>query len=539
MSTPEAVRNWPETRPSPFDGTSVDRHGCLWFDGDPGKGPRDPSATGGLASIGGGEPFRFQKVSDLPLDVVWWTNLERAEQWSFGKLKRFKDSAFFGPSLNSLTEEGEIPGENMGPIVQRWSETFARAADWLSRWAAIQTPEKAWEWGEGALADALRPRLLPPDLPERTEVEHALRQAYCEEILCEIPRAAYQDKRSVTLSLPRWYHAQRLLRETVVPVGPWQSIDEWPEASERRLDWIEKATVPLLIQVDHIFFKSNDEPNLAGTSLGAMWVGQRGRRFNAATMEPVWMTQNEVVALRKFADMEVISGYQAEEWASIPWPEGLADSEEGPLLHWAPTKGLLATAAWRALASPGRDPNNRRKGATSPRAVWLRAQDRLYTFAAATIMQTMGYPVLSYGNGQVRIMFDENGSEAHLAKVARQAGLLLPARLARAPSVPTDLQNPGEGFPRTIEDVARLDQWIKKTARDVDATTGAPLINVHLALDRLVLPWPGKNARTVMGEAATRLIKLDDQASSGLQAWWKDVLRQQARQSVDRIKRMH
>lgn len=522
-------------RPDPFNSYNANKHGCIWFEDNPeNKGPRDPNKMGGWACVGGAEPFHFEKVADLPLDIIWWTNLSKSENWSFGKLKRFKESAVFGIDLISLISENGSINDKRSATVKYWSEIFARAADWLSRWAE-KNHDTPWDWGEGSLADAMRRKLLPADETENMLIENALSKGYIENIVCEVKSQKLEGKRQIVLSLPRLKHAQKILSSRYPKKG-WSLLREndWPKSTSEKIKWVMEKKQPLLIEVDMITFK--DMPIRQGDtslSVGEMWLGKRGFKLSSQVMEPVWITETELMALAKFANFEIISAYISPGWDTIVNVEDIIDTEEGPLIQLSMTKGLLATSTWQSLASPGRDPNNRRKGVHSPRAVWMRVTDRLSCFSAALIMQSRGYDVLSYGNGQVKITFDPQGDANLLAKTTQQAGLILPTILAER--LPLNETTKFENLLETQEGVSSVDQWLKHKW-SIKKKTNESLTPLYLDIDRLILPWIGKEKTAeILKKTALRLLSLNNKETK-MDNWWEHTLKEQTTKSVERIK---
>lgn len=521
-------------RPDPFVSNVADKHGCIWFDENTiNKGPRDPNNITGWACVGGKEPFHFNSIKELPLDIIWWTNLTRAENWSFGKLKRFKESSLFGIDLISLISENGLISDKRSESVKYWSEVFARSAEWLSFWSQ-KNNYIPWDWGEGTLADALKKRILKTDKPQDLMLEMSLSKAYVEQIQCEVKQSQLQGKRQITLSLPRLKHAQRIL-DSKYPKDDWSLLkeNEWPRTTNERIKWILGKNNPMLIEVDLISFKNLALEDSNQLTVGHLWLGKRGYRLNTQIMEPVWFTEQEVLALSKFANFEIITAYISSGWEYLENIKDLYNSDDGPLIHWSVTRGLLATASWQALTSPGRDPTNRKKGLHSPRAIWLRSMDRLSCFSAALVMQASGYDVLSYGNGQVKVAFDPNGDSVKLAKTTQQAGLILPTILAERLSIPEikDTNN----ILSTMEGVANIDQWLKQKWGNKKKKNNE-LTPLFLDIDRLMIPWMEKD-RTIMilKKTALRLLSLSDKESN-IDKWWEEILKDQTFQSVQRIK---
>ena len=493
-------------------GGFAQRHGCAWFAPDV-SGRRDPTTASGWWAVSGGEAQRFVSWRDLPERTVWWTNLSRAEVWTLGRWATFKEGSLFGPDWPGLmTESGHgASDEAISAAVSAWSETFARCAEWLSDWARSHTPDQPWDWGDGCLADALAPRLgWTADTPE--EPQPILHAAYAESVDQEMPAALLQGRRKVVLAFPRLEHARRLWTERH-PVGGWKEIKEWPRSPDERLAWVRGQERPVLARLASYAWRPGQE------TAGLLWLGLRGRRFPAAEFEPLWLTGEEASLLGTFAEMTLDEGFMGEGWGHTDRPPGWSMDSDDPLVGLSWSQALLSAAAWRAAASPTRDPRRRRRSWVTARAVWWRAADRLRCHRAAAHLQQKGWAVLSYGQGQVVLLVDPSDKAPDLAEAIAQAGLLMPALVARL--APLDAR-------ASHESPSHVDRWLKQIGGAL------PLLDI----DRLVAPWAGNSpqVRAVLEPAAQRLMALGSFPSAEWGAWWKDALKQQARRSVDRLR---
>lgn len=485
------------------------KHGCAWFDVAVDSIKRDPNVCGGWYSVGGEKAQRFSSWKTLPKEIIWWTNLSKAESWSLGRWSTFKDGALFGPDWPAImTESSKSFGSDALALgLPMWSEIFSRCAEWLASWAAAHDAENPWDWGEGSLADALAPRLgLVPKKQEN--IQPVLQNAYCEIIEQEIPTKILVGRRKVMLAYPRAEHSKKLW-SVPHPKGDWHEYKDWSDDFQDRVNWLKEQRLPVLVRVDSIFWKEGHEAN------GRLWLGLRGRRFPAAQFEPVWMTGEEAKILNSYALLELGCAYLAEGWQTSSIPEGWSLGSSDSLVNLSWSQSLLSSSLWMAAASPTRDPKNRRKASFSSRAVWWRASDRIRCFLGASKLQERGFTVFSYGQGQIAILFNPDGKPEELAEAIQDAGLLMPELLARVESVGfTDFNN-----------IVHVNRWLKKVGGS------STLIDI----DRLVAPWAGKDVKLVLSAAAKRLISIESFPSPEWKEWWKDSLKKQARISVDKL----
>lgn len=164
-------------RPNPLESMSKTMHGFIWFEK---KADVAPTKWRGWASIGGNTAFPFIKLNELPLDIIWWTNLQKKELWQLGKYKRFKEDNFLGVELAGLLAETGMPNDKVSIIAQRWSEVFSMVIDYLSKWA--NKNDEQWYWGEGTAVDVMHSLISPkPELNDIT-FNRILNEAYSETI---------------------------------------------------------------------------------------------------------------------------------------------------------------------------------------------------------------------------------------------------------------------------------------------------------------------------------------------------------------------
>lgn len=507
---------------TPFAPLVEEIHGCLWLDNPSGSERMDGKKWIGWASVGGADAFRFQGIEQLPLDVVWWTNLDQGEAWSLGRWRRFKDGGLLGPDWSSLMIDVALPQAISEPEkwVPRWSECFTRIAQRLSRWAAADNKEEPWNWGEGNAVEALASRWGQWKDPSLDAMTLLFEKAYSSSLKISWPDASLKGLRQLRLTRSRWNHARSVLNHRI-PSGHWEVItDEWTEGY-RRWNWVKDQTCPLLLELEFLGWRTNIEH---AEAQGRLRLGHRGQAFNPIPVESIWVTGEEALELNIYGEWTILKGFKGQSWSSV---EGLPSWWNtsldllGPLTPWSMTYGLLSNMVWKALASPIRSPESRKKGAFSAQAVWLTAADRALCAESARVLQKNGYVVLGYGDGGVDIAFDPQGNVNHLIDALREADLRLPRALASQFKF-----KPQDDDPQGPHLEWVLDTWMKKEGPE----------SILWEIDRLVAPWPGKGVQSVLQSSAKQLDKLNIEALPRLKETWKKDLLTQARLSVDRLK---
>ena len=494
----------------------AEKHGCAWFVfGD--NSQRDPNRAGGWASIGGQPVFRFSSWKELPEDIVWWTNLSKQETWAIGKFSRFKDHNVFGVDWHGwLAEQTILSQENLTEVVCGISETFSRSAYAYSQWCQEQD-EPVWAWGEGSVPDILAARLHALG-EEEPKPQPVLAAAFQELVKQPLNSQELIGKRRLVVSLPRHLHVQNVWRARVPQSNSWSLLDYslFPGGLDQAARWLADQALPLLVKIGEPIWRPGEEVR------GAFWLGSRGRRFHGAEFEPIWMTGEEALYFSRFAQFQLLSVYVGGKWEeSLPADPLHVLNMQDPLAPYSNTWQLRASSAWKALATPTRDPKHRNKAFSNERILWMRALDRRLCFEAAYQLQEQGFEVEGFGDGQAVLLLDPKDDPVAWAKAIRKAGWCLPMGLAKA--VPLSKED-------DFNDFLARDHWIKRVGG----------MSSRWNVDRLVAPWSSSvgSVRNVMVKAAQDLMHLDTKEVPHWAVAWENLLKAQARLSVNRLKAM-
>lgn len=497
------------------------KHGCAWFVWGSESTVRQPEKTGGWASIGGDPAFYFSSPDELSKDVIWWTNLSKPEAWSLGRWSHIKHSGFLGPQWLTLISEWGFPAElDMLKIsCAAWAEVLARLGNLLSRWNAryVDKTKKdntvSWEWGDGDFSDALAERLnLNTD---RSQSHPVLETAFCDVIENELPVSSLVGKRKVTMSLPRVEHARKILG-TRYPVGDFTEVPlaEWSADIERRWDWLNKQTLPVLVRFEDIQYRVGMERK------AQLWWGLRGRRFAGSMMEPVWLTAEEALEMHEHTETYPTAALRAKGWTRMNDIEEWPNVPSNFAYNNSIVAGLMQEALWRAAATPVRTPTKRIKSGVSPRAIWWRSADRRACFQVAWIFQEKGFYIHSYGEGVVTLVFDpKTVLNVDWVHSIEHSQVRVPKALAHHMPITKELTS------------GNVDVWLKST-QEIDA---------WLKVDRLLWPWIGSQTKILkdMLELSLRTLasipapaSLSPEERKEWSSQWKNELMQSSRNAV-------
>lgn len=515
-----------------FRSTTRARHGCAWFIWPADAPDRDPHNAGGWMAIEGRPATWFHSPSDLPSDVIWWTNLEPAAAWSLGRMSHIKPDGFLGLDWFALLSRW---GRPHGPqatqqAVSLYSELFARLSFHLDYWCAQQAvpdnpladpktlPSPHWHWGEGDFMEALARRLGVPESAGPAAISSSsppgMEEAWAVQVQSEVLPHHIEGKRRLALLLHPTAHASKV-RSTRIPVGAWKEIppSQWPIQNDRRWAWMdEHQNQPLIARFDtapQAYPGHEDELRLA-------W-GKRGRRFPGAPFESVWMTGEEVMAMRAYLETPPTALWIAEGWDSGPQQPWEETDPADPLDGCSLMRFLMEGAFWRCWATPLRN-DRRLRPAPSPLAVWWRTADRLLCLEAARKLSDNGMTVLAYGNGQVHVAFDPDLPLVDWEKAISAAGLMIP---------------------RDLGQIARIPQPPKMEASTIEAwllTTNQPL-EAWFSLDRMIAPWLGddrKQLKELMSGTlnALSVIPPPEGAESTWSTDWRALLLDRSRSAL-------
>ena len=464
--------------------TSRLRHGCAWFIWPLDAPDRDPHNAGGWMSIEGRPATWFNAPKDLPQDVVWWTNLEPASAWSLGRSTHIKPDGFLGLDWFALLSRWGRPigPEAIKSAVSLWSELFTRLSYQLDLWCAeLAKPENPlenpnnlpspdWSWGEGDFQEALGRRLGIPFSGGPNGVNSksppGFDNAWCVQVYADWPANRIEGKRKLSLMLNPIKHAE-LIRNTRVPFGSWRELSpgQWPLQDERKWEWLENnQEQPLLLRFDN---QPQAQP-AQDEFLRVSW-GRRGRRFPGAPFETVWMTGEEALALRPYLVTAPTSVWIAEGWEAGPSPPWRVADSEDPLEGCSMLCSLKEGAFWRSWATPLRN-DKRLRPTPSALAVWWRMADRMNCLKAAIVCQEEGLDVISYGNGQVIVAFDEDRQLIDWEKPIRKSGLMVPRDLSEIARLPDKIEMNAEV----------IEKWLLTSKQPLEA---------WFCLDRMMAPW--------------------------------------------------
>jgi len=530
---------------NPFSAGAATRHGFLYFTGNIGTGPKDISISGGIASIGGSPAFSFTSLKELPSGVTWWTNLSKEAHWQTGLLTKYKSADLFGHNWTDLMQESELVNStsevDYNQVISRWSETFARIAEFFS-YLLDRLDLEPSDWGDGSFLDIIRSRFFKEEYSESlaiSEIFNVNRKTLFKFSLqswAGLTQKDFAGSKKISLFFPRWYYAKKMFKVKFPSKdciwNIWENFHHHQNGLDKFVIFLKENKDPLLFQVDYISAKSSGD--VKQTNLINLFLGNRGSFFQGATCESIWLTANEVFCLMDFASFKITSVYRGNKWSDIGSPEDIFDMPEPLLSNWSLSLGLIGHNIWSSLAQTARHPNSRKRFSENARSFWMKSEDRLNCFNVARFFLDNGFPILDYGSGRIQIAFKPTLSQMEkMVEMCIENGLVVPFYCAKKYSFvnfkqhfPTMFAN--QNF--SAQEIVWIDYWIKSNGS----------VWSFVDIDRLVNPWKGTTVSVALKEAAQRLsFNVSEKDSEKIiMTWFNKSLREQIAQSVDYIKKI-
>jgi len=402
---------------------SVFKFGCILFDLiEISQGEFGPMPGSGWASVDGYVAFRFNNIKDLSENVKWWTNLSQETLWKSGAVLqgKLKHSGYLRTDMAFILKEMGLQKHSI-PIAescQILSELFSKTMKLAIEFYGLKV------FNQKELHAELKLVLVGEDKNISSYVDEALVRAYQDLVICE--KNPNKGNYFITMKRPRYFHAKTIL-EAAIPHhdGDWDFIgpDDLPNNEEDKFDYLMKQARPFVakININLIHFKTKADLDIAKLLDLGEAIGEGGR-----PRERNWVSQPELLYLRKFADITISAAFMATKYKNLD--KGAMLPYLGELSDFSYSLGLLAESVWFALATRSINPKTRSKTLVSPRACWLKASDRFLTLTSAMILNAAGFTIVSYGYGSVTL----NVSELQIPKLmefAPHAGLSVPLNL--------------------------------------------------------------------------------------------------------------
>jgi len=399
------------------------KFGCVMFDlVEVEHSKFQPMPGSGWASIEGNDAFRFNNINELSENVKWWTNLSQEVLWKSGAVlqSKLKHSAYLRTDMGLIMKELGLQTQSV-PIAETCkslSEVFNKVMKLVIEFYGLEI------FDQKELHAELKLILVGEDKNISSYVDEALIRAYQDLVVCE--KNPNKENYFITLKRPRYFHAKSVL-ETAVPYydGDWDFLgpDDLPNTEDEKFDFLMAQNRPFVakISINLVYFESKINLDITKLLNLGEAIGEGGK-----AKDRNWVSQPELLYLRKFADITIDAAFMAKKYENIENKVSLPYL--GELSDFSYSLGLLSESVWLSLATRSVNPQTRSKTLVSPRACWLKASDRFLTLTSAMMLSAAGFTVVSYGYGAVTV----NVSESEIPKlieIAPHTGLSIPINL--------------------------------------------------------------------------------------------------------------
>lgn len=392
--------------------------------------------TSGWASHGeNGAPFHFIDQTELPSDVLWWSNCPYDVFHAHGRFaSNIRPSSYLNVTTGEILAEWDINDSSVSAdiYVRVCGTVFHHLMRIIRGLLKLTCPEKSssdYFRGPQLAVDAAD--LLPGCEYPTGDAIDILRPgiAYSHLSYTTLPK----DNGLVPMAVrrPRLDHAVRML-SAPAPVGPFVHVAGQDLPPLKDLINLDQPVMAEII-VHH------------GNPPYAPVFGWNVSASRGIKTQRTWAPHPELAVLASFADIEVRSAYIGTAYshlsASLPdVVRGLIADGSGAL-SWS--AGVAIDSLWRS-ATVGKSfqvsARQYRRAHTSWQGAWMRSYDKVEMFKKAMAFHLAGFRVSNYGGGLVRCLLPEERTLEYFLN-AYQIGMV-PAIVDVKQPVSTNLLRP-------------------------------------------------------------------------------------------------
>lgn len=395
------------------------KFGVVFFDDE-----NDPAA--GWASVNGGQARRISGPNELATDTLWWSNLSykafflHSEIW---RLPWLRHDRYLVVSPRDVMQEWGLDPKSVGSdhAVVVVSTAFARVMALAFRLVRDVEPRARMDeiFTGRLLREDLR-RLLPEAEYPKGEAASVMKSGTAWQEITRTTVRGIKGARWVMLRKPRLVHAMEIL-QTPIPRGPFEFMSrrELSSKTSDRVNWVREADTPCIAEIAIQRIDGEIAP-----------VYGFGNAIEQDKRTPrSWVAHPEFVVLSRFAELDVKSLYVGDSYSVLApsLPEPIKDflSDKHSEFSWS--AGVIAETLWRAGAL-GEDKGKQRgfdeeRAQTSWQGAWIKSADKSSLFLTSMQLSELGYSVVSYGLGWIRVIVPEE-TIPDLIKDALTLGLL-------------------------------------------------------------------------------------------------------------------
>lgn len=374
----------------------------------------------GWASLNGERPRRIKHLADLESDGVFISNLswQQIRNINASREPRLRTSNFFREELALISQDLDLP------IIEDPASCLDKISEFFSRCVRLAAEMYGFERVGMNLKETIYDVLFPHGEPTSfgtPKIDEAFDEAYLPLQKCYVSTRA--GSRNAKLRFSRSVFAS-LLNQFPIPVGPWSIYQgKIPTNTKECMKGEGSAVYQFLKEF------GSDKPALCLVSVRNIESRCADLlAFTNGTARRNWVPIQEAAFLSTIGEVtvkKIIQGtrYQSYEDVSFGWQN---QSVVGDVSY---SLGLVAESHIAALSSGTR----KKQGgvAYSPRAVFIKAWDRIMLFKVAYALYKNDVHIRSYAMGAINVCVEDYQLE-FLSEEALKLGLTPPLWLLNA-----------------------------------------------------------------------------------------------------------
>lgn len=381
----------------------------------------------GVYCIYGQQPKHFEKIKDLPRNIIWYSNLKKEGVWRSG-LKNIKSKDYLGISYDGLFYNF-FNTTDKNKIASFFAKLFNHAMySYEYFWRNLGLGD--FKLTEADLYEEIYKKFMQSSFPPNTdkEMRHRFSLSYLEKTISPVIKDVYdEDKiknndkgKAFTFILSPDYYLNKVLEEDL-PMGKWQSISQIESNFFNQSNKIKREKLVILanqnsntktkflVKIDNL--KLN--PVFKENNWGALWLGTRGFLLNGTVIDELWLNEKEFLFINKHAEFDVLDVYVNKDTKNIKdyfykklFPIDKLQ-EDLDIRKISLSFQIIQRLFFKAFINTGYLPETRDKFPFTENMIWFKAKEREILFdVAKNFVQTFKCKIIEFGNGEITVSFE-------------------------------------------------------------------------------------------------------------------------------------
>ena len=404
---------------------NFDRYGFLYFDLKEleEKNNIHKNKMSGLACLGEetSEPFSFNKIKDLPKNIIWYSNLTKEQVWRTGE-GNIKDKNYLGISFDVLFSN-IFKSMDKRKITKNISQLFQLVMFQTERIFIEQN--KVFDLENIDLVMLVYKNFMTKTFqPNTTEIMRGiLKEAYLETITS--PDFKVKNGNRFYFYLDPNFFLEEILKENI-PMGEWREVLKREEGDLK--NYLIKNindTRSFLVKIDNLKLKTTFSTSNKKMNEAALWLGSRGFLLNGSIIDEIWLTEKEFQYLKDRADFDIIKIYQNNQLKNLKslFYQQYNDLISSDLKNISITGQIIKTIFLQAFISKGFIQG--KENLYTENMIWYRVKEREILFERVKELQGQ-VEIKEFGNGCVVIDVKKIEDQKKLVKTLINNNFIVP-----------------------------------------------------------------------------------------------------------------